>query len=112
MFIEVPLFQETSPAPKKILVACLKAYNFIKKRLRQRFLPVNILEIFRKTYFEEHLPTTASIQGQNFLNNDLFMIKGQVAFLVTTLHPSFFQQLKKAAWFKVFLKLTLTLTIP
>ena len=33
--------------------------NFIKKRLQQRYFPVNITN-FENTYFKEHLGTTAS----------------------------------------------------
>ena len=36
-------------------VACLKAYNFIKKRLWHRCFPVNIAKLFRTAFFIEHL---------------------------------------------------------
>ena len=42
-------------------VACLKACNFTKKRLQHRCFPVNIaIQIFKNTYFEEHMRTVAS----------------------------------------------------
>ena len=41
--------------------ADLKAWNFIKKRLRRRYFPVNFF--FQKTAFTEHLQMAASIDS-------------------------------------------------
>ena len=46
-------------------VASLKAYNFIKKTPTQ-VLSCEICQIFRNTYFEEHLGTTASANAYKF----------------------------------------------
>ena len=40
-------------------VTSLKACNF-KKRLQHRCFPVECCQIFKKTYYEEHLQTTVS----------------------------------------------------
>ena len=40
-------------------VASLKACNFIKKRLQKRRFPMNICEIFKNTYFGDHLQMAA-----------------------------------------------------
>ena len=47
-------------------VAVFQACSFIKKILQHRCFPVNNLEIFKNTYFEKHLPTTASVNCKNF----------------------------------------------
>ena len=40
-------------------IADIKAWNFIKKRLRYRYFPVNFQYFFKKTLFTEHLQITA-----------------------------------------------------
>ena len=42
-------------------VADLQAYSFIKKRLQHRRFPAKSMKVFKNTYFEEHLRTTASV---------------------------------------------------
>ena len=43
-------------------IPALKACNFIKKRVQQSFaFSCEICEIFKSTYLEEHLQTTASV---------------------------------------------------
>ena len=42
-------------------VADLQAYSLINKKLQHRCFAVNIAEIFKNTYFEEHLTTVASV---------------------------------------------------
>ena len=44
-----------------IKVADLQAYSFIKKRLQHRRFPAKSMKVFKNTYFEEHLRTTASV---------------------------------------------------
>ena len=39
-------------------VAGLRAFNFVKMELQRSYFPVNICEIFKNTYIEEHLWTT------------------------------------------------------
>ena len=41
-------------------VTGFQAGKFIKKRLQHRFFSCNVYEIFKNTYFEEHLEETAS----------------------------------------------------
>ena len=41
-------------------VAGLRLANVLKKRLQHRCFPVNVAELFKNTYFEEHLRTAAS----------------------------------------------------
>ena len=46
-----------------IFTGMLQTCNFIKKRLQHRYFPVlssEYFEIFKNTYFEEHLLTAAS----------------------------------------------------
>ena len=53
-------------------VADLNACNFIKKRLRHRYFPVNIGEFFKNIYFEEHLRTAASEIEHCFLKSNVY----------------------------------------
>ena len=53
-------------------VADLNASNFIKKRLRHRYFPVNIAEFFKNIYFEEHLRTAASEIEHCFLKSNVY----------------------------------------
>ena len=41
-------------------IAGLKAYQVIKKGLQHRCFPCEICELFKDTYFEEHLQTAIS----------------------------------------------------
>ena len=54
MFIEVPLFLETSPALKN---SWLRA--FMPAPLFESLFNLEYCEIFKSSYFEEHLRTTA-----------------------------------------------------
>ena len=54
-------------------VAGLKICNFIKKRLQHKCFPVKF-QIFKNTYFEEHLQTTASALRE-FLRSDSHLPK-------------------------------------
>ena len=49
-------------------IAGPQAGNFIKKRLQQRCFPVKF-EIFKNTYFEEHMRTAASKSLSNLTFN-------------------------------------------
>ena len=42
-------------------VGMLKACNFDKKRLQHRCFSVKLANFIKNTYFEEHLPTAASV---------------------------------------------------
>ena len=52
-----------------LLLKSIQACNFIKTRLQTQVFSCEICEIFKNTYFEEHLRTAASV---NFLS-DFFM---------------------------------------
>ena len=63
------------------IVARLEACNCIKKRLQHRHFLVNIAKILRRTYFEEHLQTAASVLLiiklviKYWVSADLFLLK-------------------------------------
>ena len=47
-----------------------EARNFIKKRLQHRCFPVNVANLFKNTYFEEHLRTPAAgVKGKRVPKN-------------------------------------------
>ena len=48
-------------------VASLQTCNFIKRRLQHRCFSCKIWEIFKNTYFEEYLRTTASVVSFSWL---------------------------------------------
>ena len=77
-------------------VASLKAYNFIKKRLRHRCFPVNMAKLLRTAFFIEHLwwllpdflqnllKTTVKKIIQKFLKN-YFLFLAAAFLKITTL---------------------------
>ena len=69
MFLKFHKFHKISPVLGSLFnkVAGLKACNFIKNRLPTQVFSCQICQIFKNTYLEEHLRTTASKHRSSFL---------------------------------------------
>ena len=61
-------------------VACLKACNYIKKRLQHRGFPVNIGKLLRTAFFFRTFLVAAS-DGYNLLEQKRFIFTNYVFFL-------------------------------
>ena len=53
-----------------------EAYNFIKKETLAQVFSCEFCEIFKNTFFTEHLQTTASLNAFNILN---FLSSNQIS---------------------------------
>ena len=53
-----------------------EAYNFIKKETLAQVFSCEFCEIFKNTFFTEHLQTTASLNAVNILN---FLSSNQIS---------------------------------
>ena len=64
LFLKIPQFSQETPVLESLFIKVTdlnpKIPNFIKKRLQRRCFPVNNREIFKNTYFQEHLRTASS----------------------------------------------------
>ena len=80
--------------------------ELLQHRLQHRCFHVNIAELLRTPILRNLYQRLFLSKVKTLWINDLFMIKWQA------LHLFILQQLEKAVWFNVFLKLTLTLIIP
>ena len=63
-----------------VKVAGFKTWNSIKKRLKDRYFPVNLTDFFSKTLFTEHFCMSASADSSvptkvlsHFYNHNLFV---------------------------------------
>ena len=56
----------------------LQICNFIKKRFQQKVFSCDYWEIFKNTYFEEHLRTAASVHSEDLLKYKNCVVKNML----------------------------------